>query len=73
MDTSKYTTPQTQSIALIQKAKNISQFMDRDTRPDFADPVMLPAIQQFLNSPGDVNSILSNVDKQAKSIWSSNG
>lgn len=73
VDTSKYTTPQTQSIALIQKAKNISQFMDRDTRPDFADPVMLPAIQQFLNNPGDINSILSNVDKQAKSIWSSNG
>jgi multiple sugar transport system substrate-binding protein len=73
VDTSKYTQPQTASVALIQKATHISQFMDRDTRPDFADPVMLPAIQQFLNDPGSIGSILSNVDKQAKSIWSSNG
>ena len=28
--------------------------MDRDTLPSFADPVMLPAIQKFLSSPGDV-------------------
>jgi multiple sugar transport system substrate-binding protein len=73
VDTSKYTQPQTDSVTLIQKASHISQFMDRDTRPDFADPVMLPAIQQFLNDPGSIGSILSNVDKQAKSIWSSNG
>ena len=73
VDTSKYTQPQTNAIALIQSAKQISQFMDRDTRPDFADPVMLPAIQQFLNNPGSISSILSNVDKQAKSIWASNG
>jgi len=73
VDTSKYTQPQTDSVTLIQKASHISQFMDRDTRPDFADPVMLPALQQFLNNPGDVSSILSNVDKQAKLIWSTNG
>jgi multiple sugar transport system substrate-binding protein len=73
VDTSKYTQPQSDSVALIQKATHISQFMDRDTRPDFADPVMLPALQQFLNSPGDVSSILSNIDKQAKLIWASNG
>ncbi|WP_225446906.1 ABC transporter substrate-binding protein [Streptacidiphilus sp. PB12-B1b] len=73
VDTSKYTQPQTDSVTLIQKASHISQFMDRDTRPDFADPVMLPAIQQFLDNPGNIGSILSNIDKQAKSIWASNG
>ena len=73
VDTSKYTQPQTESVTLIQKAKNISQFMDRDTRPDFADPVLLPALQQFLSSPGDISSILSKVDQQAKLIWSTNG
>ncbi|MEY9940120.1 ABC transporter substrate-binding protein [Streptacidiphilus sp. MAP5-3] len=73
VDTAKYTQAQTASVALIQKAANISQFMDRDTRPDFADPVMIPAIQQFLNNPGDVGSIISSIDKQAKSIWASNG
>lgn len=69
VDESKYTAPQKAATKLIQGAKNLSQFMDRDTRPDFADPVMLPAIQSFFNKPGDVSGILSNVDKQAKSIW----
>ena len=73
VDTSKYTQPQTGSIKLIQNAKQISQFMDRDTRPDFADPVMLPAIQSFLNAPSTASSILSNVAKQATSIWATSG
>lgn len=71
VDTSKYTQPQNDAVKLITGAKSLSQFMDRDTRPDFADPVMIPAIQKFLNSPGDIASILSNVDKQAKTIWAS--
>jgi multiple sugar transport system substrate-binding protein len=32
---------------------------------------MLPAIQKFLNDPKGIDGILSNVDKQAKSIWAS--
>jgi multiple sugar transport system substrate-binding protein len=71
VDTGKYTQPQVAAATLIQDAKQISQFMDRDTRPDFADPVMLPAIQKFLGSPGDASSILSNVAAQAKMIWAS--
>lgn len=73
VDTSKYTQPQTDAIKLITGAKQISQFMDRDTRPDFADPVMLPAIQSFLNAPSTASSILSNVAKQATSIWATAG
>jgi multiple sugar transport system substrate-binding protein len=69
VDTSKYTKPQTAAIALIQSAKNLSQFMDRDTLPSFADPVMLPAIQQFLSSPNNVSSLLSSIDGQAKTIF----
>lgn len=69
VDTSKYTKPQTAAISLIGSAKNLSQFMDRDTLPSFADPVMLPAIQKFLSSPNDVSSLLSNIDSQAKTIF----
>jgi multiple sugar transport system substrate-binding protein len=72
-DASKYTTPQNNAITLIQSAKDISQFMDRDTRPDFADPVMLPALQSFLNSPSSVSSLLSNISAQAKTIWATSG
>ena len=73
VDTSKYTAPQTAAISLINSAKNLSQFMDRDTLPSFADPVMLPAIQQFLSSPNNVSSLLSGIDAQAKTIFSTNG
>jgi multiple sugar transport system substrate-binding protein len=73
VDTGKYTKPQTSAITLINSAKNLSQFMDRDTRPDFADPVMLPAIQKFLANPNDVSSLLSNIDAQAKTIWATSG
>jgi multiple sugar transport system substrate-binding protein len=73
VDTTKYTKPQTSAITLINSAKNLSQFMDRDTLPSFADPVMLPAIQQFLSTPNDVSSLLKNIDAQAKTIWATNG
>ena len=73
VDTSKYTKPQASAISLISSAKHLSQFMDRDTLPSFADPVMLPAIQQFLSSPNNVSSLLSNLDAQAKTIWATNG
>ncbi|WP_037577667.1 ABC transporter substrate-binding protein [Phaeacidiphilus oryzae] len=69
VDTSKYTQPQADAVKLITGAKQLSQFMDRDTRPDFADPVLLPAIQKFLNSPGDAASIIKNIDAQAKTIF----
>jgi multiple sugar transport system substrate-binding protein len=73
VDTAKYTKPQTAAITLINSAKNLSQFMDRDTRPDFADPVMLPAIQKFLSEPNNVSSLLSSIDAQAKTIWATSG
>lgn len=73
VDTSKYTKPQTAAITLINSAKNLSQFMDRDTLPSFADPVMLPAIQKFLSDPSGISAQLKNIDAQAKTIWATNG
>ena len=34
-----------------QAAKQIAQFLDRDTRPDFASTVMIPALQSFIKNP----------------------
>ena len=73
VDTGKYTAPQTASISLINSAKNLSQFMDRDSLPSFADPVAGPAIQSFLSSPNDAASILSNLQAQATTLWATNG
>jgi multiple sugar transport system substrate-binding protein len=51
----KYNALQKKSALLIASSKHISQFLDRDTRPDFASTVMLPALQQFLKNPKDVD------------------
>ena len=75
VDTAKYTTVQTKAMTFINQAKYLSQFMDRDTRPDFADPVMLPAIQHFLNftSASGIPSFLASIQKQKEQIWSTAG
>ena len=70
-DTSGYTALQKKSAKLIASAKHISQFLDRDTRPDFASTVMIPSLQQFLRSPNDVNSLLKNIERQKKAIFGS--
>jgi multiple sugar transport system substrate-binding protein len=69
--TAHYTPLQKKSAALIAGAKHIAQYMDRDTRPDFASTVMIPALQTFLNKPKDVNGLVSSIQKQKKSIFGS--
>jgi multiple sugar transport system substrate-binding protein len=68
-DTSKYTTLQKKSAELVGQAKNIAQFLDRDTRPDFASTVIIPALQDFIRNPGNAASILRSVESQKKSIF----
>ena len=46
------------------EAKYITQFLDRDTRPDFAGPVVGPAIQSFLKNPKDLTKILESTQAQ---------
>ncbi|GIJ67656.1 ABC transporter substrate-binding protein [Virgisporangium ochraceum] len=68
-DTAKYTTLQKKSAELVSQAKNIAQFLDRDTRPDFASTVIIPAFQEFIRNPNDANSILKNIESQKKTIF----
>jgi multiple sugar transport system substrate-binding protein len=67
--TAHYSVLQKKAAKLISQAKHIAQYMDRDTRPDFASTVMIPALQQFLNSPNDVNGLVSSIEKQKKAIF----
>ena len=67
--TARYNAFQRKAAALIGSSKHIAQYMDRDTRPDFASTVMIPALQQFLNHPNDVNSLVKSIQKQKKSIF----
>lgn len=70
-DLTKYTALQKKSAELISGAKQISQFMDRDTRPDFASTVMIPAIQKFISTPNDVDGLCNDIERQKKTIFAS--
>jgi multiple sugar transport system substrate-binding protein len=70
-DTSGYTALQKKAVDFIAGAKHISQFLDRDTRPDFASTVMIPAIQTFIGKPSDIDGLLNSIEGQKKSIFAS--
>ncbi|MFJ8360754.1 ABC transporter substrate-binding protein [Streptomyces sp. NPDC093984] len=70
-DTSSYTALQKKAYTMISGAKNLTQFMDRDSRPDFTSTVMQPALQNFVRNPKGVDSILSSIERQKKTIFAS--
>jgi len=70
-DTSKYNALQKKAAELVGQAKHITQFLDRDTRPDFASTVMIPSLQKFIAKPADINSILDSVEQQKQAIFTS--
>jgi len=53
----------------IAQQTSIAQFLDRDTRPDFASTVMIPSIQEFLKNPNDVDGLTTKIEEQKKSIF----
>jgi multiple sugar transport system substrate-binding protein len=67
--TDKYSALQKKAAEIIGSAKHIAQFLDRDTRPDFASTVMIPSLQQFLNKPDDVDGLLKSIEDQKKAIF----
>ena len=69
VDTSGYNAVQKKSAEIIGGTANIAQFLDRDTRPDFASTVMIPALQDFIKNPKDINGLCSSIQKQAESIF----
>jgi multiple sugar transport system substrate-binding protein len=68
-DTSGYTPLQKKSAEIIGNAKSIAQFLDRDTRPDFASTVMIPALQSFIKNPNDIDGLTKSIEQQKKSIF----
>jgi multiple sugar transport system substrate-binding protein len=70
-DTSSYTPLQKKAYTMINGAKNLTQFMDRDSRPDFTSTVMQPGLQKFLQNPKGIDSLLSSIERQKKTIFAS--
>ncbi|MEP6812420.1 MAG: ABC transporter substrate-binding protein [Actinomycetota bacterium] len=69
--TAHYNALQKKAAKLLAGTPHIAQFMDRDTRPDFASTVMIPSLQKFLNDPKDVNGLVKSIQKQKKAIFGS--
>lgn len=70
-DTSQYSALQVKSAELVAGADNIAQFLDRDTRPDFASTVIIPALQEFIGNPDDVDALCASIQEQKVSIFGS--
>jgi multiple sugar transport system substrate-binding protein len=52
-------------------AKSIAQFLDRDSRPDFASTVVIPALQQFVKDPNSAKSVLDTLEAGKKRLFPS--
>ena len=66
---SGYNALQKKSAEIIGATANIAQFLDRDTRPDFASTVMIPALQEFIKNPNDIDGLTTSIENQKKSIF----
>jgi multiple sugar transport system substrate-binding protein len=69
VDTSGYNAVQKKSAEIIGATANIAQFMDRDTRPDFASTVMIPSLQDFIKNPNDIPGLTKKIQEQKKTIF----
>ena len=67
-DTSTYNDLQKKALKLCTSAKNVTQFLDRDTLPAFAGPAG-EAFDAFIQKPGDIDSILKGLTAKAKEIF----
>jgi multiple sugar transport system substrate-binding protein len=63
-DTSGYNPLQAKAAELVGSAKYISQFLDRDTDPDFASNVVGKAIADFITDPTAIDGLLATVEEQ---------
>ncbi len=66
-NTSGYTALQAKSSAMVQGAKNVTQFLDRDTLPAFASEAG-QAFADFLSDPGNIDAILDDLQGKAEAL-----
>ncbi len=69
--TESYSDLQKKSVEVVGAASNIAQFLDRDTRADFAATVVIPSLQDFLRNPGSINEVTTSLQEQKVAIFGS--
>ena len=69
VDAALYSPLQQKVLAEVSGATNVTQFLDRDTSPEFASNVAGPALADFLADPTNIDSILEDMQAQAEVIF----
>ena len=66
--TVEYSPLQQKVLDAVASAPNVTQFLDRDTSPEFASNVAGPRFADFLADPSNIDSILADMQEQAEVI-----
>jgi multiple sugar transport system substrate-binding protein len=69
VDPSGYSPLQLKVLEAVSSAPSVTQFLDRDTSPEFASNVAGQAFADFLADPGSIDSILEDMQAQAEVIF----
>jgi multiple sugar transport system substrate-binding protein len=69
VDTTLYSPLQQKVLAAVAAAPSVTQFLDRDTSPEFASNVAGQAFADFLADPSKIDSILEDMQAQAEAIF----
>jgi multiple sugar transport system substrate-binding protein len=69
VDPSGYTPLQMKVLEAVSNAPEVTQFLDRDTSPEFASNVAGPAFADYLSDPDSIDSILEDMQGQAEAIF----
>ena len=69
VDKSLYNPLQQKAIEAVSAAQTVTQFLDRDTSPEYAENVAGPAFADFVSDPSSIDSILEDMQAQAEAIF----
>lgn len=69
VDPAIYSPLQLKVLEAVSTAPNVTQFLDRDTSPEFASNVAGQAFADFLADPSSIDSILEDMQSQAEVIF----
>ena len=69
IDASRYSPLQQKVLEAVSAAPTVTQFLDRDTSPEFASNVAGQAFADFLADPSSIDSILEEMQAQAEAIF----
>jgi multiple sugar transport system substrate-binding protein len=69
IDTANYTPLQLKVFEAVSAAPYVTQFLDRDTSPEFAANVAGQAFADFISDPSSIDGILEDMQAQAEVIF----